>query len=98
MKSRFKLVGIATALALSLAGGGAFAAQVAPSASGEKQALVKAREHLASSAAQTKGAPRQEYELQEKRVDSLIDALEHGQRVSPSEVEKALEDARSAPF
>ncbi|MBY0275783.1 hypothetical protein K2Z84_10595, partial [Candidatus Binatia bacterium] len=39
-----------------------------------------------------------EYDLERRRVDSLIDALERGQRVSPEEVEDAVGDARRAPF
>jgi|SRR5581483_6217013 len=97
MRRTLRLSVIATGLALALAGS-ASAAQLAPSASTEKQALVQARDQLASKAAQTKGAPRAEFDLERRRVDSLIDALENGQRVSPSDVDKALDASRSNPW
>lgn len=83
---------MATGLTLALAGA-ASAAQVTATQSSEKQELVAARNELASRAAQTKGAPSAQYDMDRRRVDSLIDALENGQRVSPSDVDKALEDA-----
>jgi hypothetical protein len=89
---------MATGLTLALAGA-APAAQGTPTQSSEKQALVEARNELASRAAQTKGAPSAQYDLDRRRVDSLIEALENGQRVSPSDVDKALEDAsRPSPW
>jgi len=89
---------VATGLAFVLAGS-ASAAQMGPTASSEKQALVEARDELASKAAQTKGAPRAQFDLERRRVDGLIEALEHGQRVSPNAVEDALRDAgRPSPW
>lgn len=89
---------IAAGLTLSLAGA-AKAEQMTPAQSSEKQALVEARNQLASRAAQTKGAPSAQYDLDRRRVDGLIQALENGQRVSPSDVDKALEDAsRPSPW
>lgn len=73
------------------------AAQTTTTAS-EKQDLIQARNELPTRAGQTKGAPSAEYDLERRRVDSLIDALERGQRVSPEEVEDAVGDARRAPF
>lgn len=88
---------MATGLTLALAAT-APAAQTT-TASSERQELLQARNELATRAAQTKGAPRAEYDLQRRRVDSLIDALENGQRVSPSDLDKALEDAsRPSPW
>jgi len=78
--------------------GAALAGQATPSTTGEKQALIEARKELTARAAGTKGAPRAHYDLERRRVDSLIDALERGQRVSPEEVEDAVGDARKAPF
>ncbi len=83
---------MATGLTLALTGA-APAAQGTPTQSSEKQALVEARNELASRAAQTKGAPSAQYDLDRRRVDSLIEALENGQHVSPSDIDKALEDA-----
>jgi hypothetical protein len=98
MRRTFKLAGAAAAFAWSLSGT-AFAGQGTAGTTGEMQALLEARDELASRAAQTKGAPRAQYDLERQRVDSLIDALEHGQRVSPSEVEKALDEAhRASPW
>jgi flagellar motility protein MotE (MotC chaperone) len=89
---------MATGLTLALAGA-AVAAPIAATQSSEKQDLVAARNELATRAAQTKGAPSAEYDQDRRRVDSLIDALENGQRVSPSDVDKALEDAaRPSPW
>ncbi len=89
---------VASGLAFVLAGS-ASAAQVGTPGSSEKQALVEARNELASKAAQTKGAPRAQFDLERRRVDGLIEALEHGQRVSPSDVDEALRDAgRPSPW
>lgn len=77
------------------------AAYAAPpsTASSDTKALVEAREELASRAAQTKGAPSAEYTLQRKRVDDLINALESGKRVDPSDIDQALDDAaRPTPW
>lgn len=83
---------IFTGLTLALAGA-APAGQMTTTQSSEKQELVEARKQLASRAALTKGAASAQYDLDRRRVDSLIEALENGQRVSPSDVDKALEDA-----
>lgn len=89
---------IATGLTLTIAGA-APAAQLTTTQSSEKQELVEARNELASRAALTKGAPSAAYDLDRRRVDSLIEALENGQRVNPSDVDKALRDvSRPSPW
>lgn len=97
MRLHYKTLALATGFVAALAGA-ALAGQAAPTTTGEKQALVEAREELTARAAATKGAPRAQYDLERRRVDSLIDALERGQRVSPEEVDDAVGDARKAPF
>jgi hypothetical protein len=87
---------MATGLTLALAA--AVPAAPTTTTASEKQELIQARNEFATRAAQTKGAPRAEYDLERRRVDSLIDALERGQRASPEEVEDAVGDARRAPF
>ena len=90
---------VATGVTLALAGATAAAPPMSSTQASEKQALVAARNELATRAAQTKGAPSAEYDLDRRRVDSLIDALERGQRVSPTDIDKALEDAsRPSPW
>lgn len=59
--------------------------------------LQAADKDLSWKAASTKGAPQQDYLLEKKRVDRLIDALERGEPVDPAEVERALKGARTAP-
>lgn len=83
---------IATGLTLALAGA-APAAEPSTAQPSQTQELVEARDELATRAAQTKGAPRAKYDLERRRVDGLIKALENGQRVSPTDVDQALEDA-----
>jgi hypothetical protein len=83
---------LAVAAALGLATGAG-----AATTSDEKQELVKARDQLAAKAATTKGAAQQGYELERRHVDALIDALEHGRPVSPADVQRAVDDARTGP-
>ena len=90
---------IATGLTLALAGAASAVQMTTTTQSSEKQELVAARNELATRAGQTKGAPSAQYDQDRRRVDSLIDALENGQRVSPSDVDKALQDAaRPTPW
>lgn len=63
----------------------------------QKQALVSARNELAANASLTKGAARARFDLERRRLDELIRALEHGQPVSQSELDQALEKARTMP-
>lgn len=97
MRSQLKTL-TATAGILAALSGAAFAGSTASSTTSEKQALVGAREELAARAAENKGAVRAHYDMERRKVDSLIDALERGQRVSPEQVEDAVGDARKAPF
>lgn len=95
--SHFKTLAITTAVLATLSGA-AFAGQASTSTTSEKQALIEAREELTARAESTKGAPRAQYDMERRRVDGLIDALERGQRVSPEQVEDAVHDAHQAPF
>lgn len=45
---------------------------------------------LARSAAQNKGGARQQLELEQRRVNQLIDDLESGRAVDPSRIDRAL--------
>ena len=88
---------VAIGFALTLVG--AASAATSTRQSSETQALVEARNELATRAAQTKGSAAAQYDLERKRVDSLIQALENGQRVSPNDVDEALRDAaRPSPW
>ena len=64
----------------------------------EERELVAARDQLASQAAQTKGAASAQYDLERRKVDNLIDDLKSGRRVSPNEVDDAIEESRSTPW
>lgn len=76
---------ILTALVLAQAGQ-AFGAQAADT---QVQLKLKQRE-LARSAAQNKGGARQQFELEQRRVDQLIDDLESGRPVDPAQIDRAL--------
>lgn len=80
----FQIV-ILAALVLAQAGQ-AFGAQPA-----DAQVQLKLKERqLARSAAQNKGGARQQFELEQRRVNQLIDDLESGRPVDPSQIDRAL--------
>ncbi|MBY0275842.1 hypothetical protein K2Z84_10895 [Candidatus Binatia bacterium] len=97
MRRQLKTLAVAAGLLAGLAGT-ALAGQTTTSTKSEKQALIEARKELSARAAGTKGAARAHYDLDRRRVDGLIDALERGQRVSPEEIERAVGEASKPPF
>lgn len=63
-----------------------------------KATLTKSQHRLAVAASRTKGIPRANIDFQRQRVDRLIDALERGERVSPSEIDRELERANRVAY
>ena len=53
--------------------------------------LRAAQQKLAWSANQTKGSPRQLLLMEQRKLDGLIDDLEHGKALDPAEIDRALE-------
>lgn len=81
---RFEIL-ILTVLVLAQAGQ-ALGAQAA-----NTQVELKLKERqLARAAAQNKGGARQQFELEQRRVDQLIDDLESGRPVDPARIDRAL--------
>lgn len=67
-------------------------------ASSDKVPELKAAERrVARSAAEVKGGARQQLEIEQQRLDSLIDDLENGRAVDPAAVDRALKRAEN-PF
>ena len=58
--------------------------------------LDTAGKQLAGSAQATKGYPRANMETERVRINGLIDDLQQGRRVDPSEIDRALEGAERA--
>lgn len=58
---------------------------------------MKARNHVAAQVSLTKGAAQQNFDLERRRLDQLIDEIEAGRSVPASEIERALGDARRTP-
>ena len=55
--------------------------------------LRHARDQVASRADTTKGGPRHRLLQERTRIDGLIDDLERGRSVDPTEIDRALERA-----
>ena len=89
---RTRLYAASAAIALLLAGtAGAATTQT------EKGELQRARNEVAVQASTTKGAAQQHFDLERRRLDGLIDDLQSGRRVSPEEVERAIDQTRTIP-
>lgn len=86
MKSR-------TFLLLTVLAIGAASAAVAVEPQTRVDALRGARQKVARAADQTKGSPRQLLIFEQRKLGSLIDDLERGRHVDPSEIDRALERA-----
>jgi hypothetical protein len=82
-------IGIGTLLALAAS----TALAVAPPSSPRKAALATADARLGQLAGQTKGGPQQLLLMQQQKVRQLIDDLDAGKPVDPSEIDRALGDA-----
>ena len=55
--------------------------------------LRDAKERVARAASETKGAPQHRLLQEQQKLSGLIDDLEHGRHVDPSEIDRALERA-----
>lgn len=97
MRRQFKTAAVAASFLAALSGT-ALAGQTTSSTKTEKQTLIEAQKELAARASGTKGAARAHYDMDRRRVEGLIDALERGQRVSPDEIERAADEANKPPF
>ncbi|HZR80298.1 MAG TPA: hypothetical protein VFD92_04295 [Candidatus Binatia bacterium] len=93
---RTRTIAIAAAAAAFAVSASAYAA---PSMrmSREERALAEAREDVTAQASMTKGAAQQSFELERRRLDDLISDLEAGRRVPAWEIDRALDEARTAP-
>jgi hypothetical protein len=88
---------ITLAAVAAVLSGGAFVAQADTSASDAEARLKAAERKLAAQASATKGAAEQSILMEKKRVDALIDDLESGRNVDPSEIDDALRQANQVP-
>ncbi len=77
---------------------GASAVQAANHAAARIQALRDAKSRVTARAEATKGGPRGSLLLERNRLDGLIQDLEAGKAVDPSEIDRALERAERAPL
>jgi hypothetical protein len=85
---RYK-IGIGTLLAL--AASTALAAM--PPSGSRKDALATADARVGQLAGQTKGAPQHLLLMRQQKIRQLIDDLDAGKHVDPSEIDRALGDA-----
>lgn len=90
-------LGAIFAAAAVLAALPAYGQAKASSRAGDERALEAARNRLATQASLTKGAAQQSFDLERRHIDDLISALQSGQPVSATEIERALERARQLP-
>jgi len=79
------------ALVLALTASMAFA--VAPPSRARREALARADARVGQLAGQTKGGPQQRLLLQRQKIRQLIEDLDAGKSVDPSEIDRALQDA-----
>ncbi len=86
-----KHYGIRIALLLTLAASTAFA--VAPPAGPRRNALAQAEARVGQLAGQTKGGPQQRLLLERQKIRRLIEDIDAGRSVDPSEIDRALQNA-----
>ena len=84
---RYK-TGIATLLALTTS----TALAVAPGSGPKREALSRADARVGHLAGQTKGAPQHLLLQQRQKIRQLIQDLDAGRRVDPSDIDRALQD------
>jgi len=60
--------------------------------------LRAAQQRLAWEARNSKGVQRETLNSEERKLDAMIDDLEHGRSVNPAEVDRALERAERGSF
>ena len=75
--------------------GATITANAADVGSNPQAARVEAaRDRVAWQAQTTKGSPSAELRLEARRLQSLLDRLENGERVDPREIDRAVNEAR----
>lgn len=94
MKTKLLVI---SAVASIVAAGTAYAAPATGTAAAEQKTLARARDQVSIEAKLTKGAAQQSFDLERRRLDRLIDEIEAGRSVPPSEIERALRDAERTP-
>ena len=86
-----KHYGIGIAFMLTLAASTALA--VAPPAGRRRNALAQAEARVGQLAGQTKGGPQQRLLLERQKIRRLIEDIDAGRSVDPSEIDRALQNA-----
>ena len=86
-----KHYGTGIAFMLTLAASTALA--VAPPAGPRRSALTQAEARVGQLAGQTKGGPQQRLLLERQKIRRLIEDIDAGRSVDPSEIDRALQDA-----
>ena len=82
-----------TGIALVLALIASTALAVAPPSGPRREELARADARVGQLAGQTKGGPQQRLLLQRQKIRQLIQDLDAGRSVDPSEIDRALKDA-----
>ena len=85
-----KHYGIGIAFMLTLAASTALA--VAPPAGPRRNALAQAESRVGQLAGQTKGGPQQRLLLERQKIRRLIEDIDAGRSVDPSEIDRALQN------
>ena len=86
-----KHYGTGIAFMLTLAASTALA--VAPPAGPNRYALAQAEARVGQLAGQTKGGPQQRLLLERQKIRRLIEDIDAGRSVDPSEIDRALQNA-----
>src|SRR3989442_13220051 len=79
-----------TGIALLLTFAASTALAVAPPAGPRRDALTQAEAHVGQLAGQTKGGPQQRLLLARQKIRRLIEDIDAGRTVDPSEIDRAL--------
>ncbi len=82
-----------TGIALLLTFATSTALAVAPPAGPRRDALAKAEARVGQLAGQTKGGPQQRLLLEREKIRRLIEDIDAGRSVDPSEIDRALQNA-----
>jgi len=82
-----------TGIALMLALTASTVLALAPPAGPRRNALVQAEARVGQLAGQTKGGPQQRLLLEREKIRRLIEDIDAGRSVDPSEIDRALQDA-----
>ncbi len=85
-----KHYGTGIAFMLTLAASTALA--VAPPAGPRRNALAQAEARVGQLAGQTKGGPQQRLLLERQKIRRLIEDIDAGRSVDPSEIDRALQN------